>query len=171
MFSRSGGPNSPGEVDKSMEIAFPVPMFSEEEIQLRIPHRPPFLFIDQVLEIDEERVVAERTVRADEPQFQGHYPGNPIMPGVLICEAAFQAAAVLLVHRLEQKGEVIGSRTPVLSRISDARFKSMVKPGDTIRILVNHKETVSRFEFLSAVIEKDGRKAATLSFALALIAE
>ncbi|MGE9290134.1 MAG: 3-hydroxyacyl-ACP dehydratase FabZ, partial [Puniceicoccales bacterium] len=142
-------------------------MFSTEEIKHRIPHRPPFLFIDEVVEIEEGRLVAERTIRAEEPQFEGHYPGNPIMPGVLICEAAFQAAAVLLVNRLEQKGEAIGGRTPILSRISDARFKSMVKPGDKIRITVTHKETISRFEFLNAVIEKDGRKAATLSFALA----
>ncbi|MBC2604052.1 3-hydroxyacyl-ACP dehydratase FabZ family protein [Puniceicoccus vermicola] len=146
-------------------------MFSTEEIKRRIPHRPPFLFIDEVVEIEEGRLVAERSIREDELHFEGHYPGNPIMPGVLICEAAFQAAAVLLVNRLEAQGEEIGGRTPVLSRISDARFKAMVKPGDQIKIIVTHKETISRFEFLDAVIEKDGRKAATLSFALALIAE
>tara|TARA_R100000027_G_scaffold63666_3_gene56551 strand:+ start:4935 stop:5375 length:441 start_codon:yes stop_codon:yes gene_type:complete len=146
-------------------------MFSTEEIKHRIPHRPPFLFIDEIVEIAEDRIVAEREILAEEPHFAGHYPGNPIMPGVLICEAAFQAAAVLLVNRLEQKGEAIEGRTPVLSRISDARFKSMVKPGDRIKITVTHKETISRFEFLSAVIENGGRKAATLTFALALIAE
>ena len=144
-------------------------MLSIEDIQHRIPHRPPFLFIDTILEVDEKRIIAERTVRAEEPHFEGHYPGNPIMPGVLICESAFQAAAVLLVKRLEEKGEAIANRTPVLSRITDARFKSMVKPGDTITITVTHKESVSKFEFLSAVIENRGRKAATLSFALALV--
>ena len=146
-------------------------MFTTEEIKHRIPHRPPFLFIDEVTELDEGRIVAEREIRAEEPHFAGHYPGNPFMPGVLICESAFQAAAVLLVSRLESKGEEVGSRTPVLSRITDARFKAMVKPGDRIRIIVTHKETISRFEFLSAVIEKEGKKAATLSFALALIEE
>lgn len=139
------------------------------EIERRIPHRPPFLFLDRIVEVSEDRIVAERAIREDEPHFAGHYPGNPIMPGVLICEAAFQAAAVLLVDRLEKSGEEIGERTPVLSRISDAKFKAMVKPGDLIRIVVSHKETVSRFEFLEGVIEKDGRKAATLSFALALL--
>lgn len=141
----------------------------KNEIERRIPHRPPFLFLDRVVEIGEDRIVAEREVRADEPHFAGHYPGNPIMPGVLICEAAFQAAAVLLVRRLEESGDDVGDRTPVLSRITDAKFKAMVKPGDVIRIQVTHKETVSRFEFLDGVIEKDGRKAATLSFALALL--
>jgi len=144
-------------------------MFSTEEIKKRIPHRPPFLFIDEVIEIGDDRIIAERKIRAEEPQFDGHYPGNPIMPGVLICESAFQAAAVLLVHRLEQKGDSISDRTPVLSRITDARFKAMVKPGDKIKILVTHKETLSKFEFLNAAIEKEGRKVATLSFALALL--
>lgn len=143
----------------------------QNEIKRRIPHRPPFLFLDRILETGADRIVAEREVRADEPHFAGHYPGNPIMPGVLICEAAFQAAAVLLVNRLEAAGASVGGRTPVLSRIQDAKFKAMVKPGDVIRIVVTHRETVSRFEFLEAVIEKDGRKAATLSFALALLAE
>ncbi len=139
------------------------------EIERRIPHRPPFLFLDRIVETEENRIVAEREVREEEPHFAGHYPGNPIMPGVLICEAAFQAAAVLLMRRLEESGEDGCDRTPVLSRITDARFKAMVKPGDVIRITVTHKETVSRFEFLDGVIEKDGRKAATLSFALALL--
>jgi len=140
-----------------------------QEIQRRIPHRPPFLFLDSIVEMDADRIVAEREVRAEEPHFAGHYPGNPVMPGVLICEAAFQAAAVLLVHRLEEAGEEIGGRTPVLSRITGAKFKAMVKPGDLIRITVKHRETVSRFEFLDGVIEKDGKKATTLSFALALL--
>ena len=157
--------------DNEGRFPFDRAMFSTEEIKHRIPHRPPFLFIDEVIEVDEAKIVAERKILAEEPHFAGHYPGNPIMPGVLICESAFQAAAVLLVNRLEMKGEAIGGRTPVLSRISDARFKSMVKPGDTIRVTVTHKETVSRFEFLSAVIENEGKKAATLSFALALIEE
>ncbi|MEM0965591.1 MAG: 3-hydroxyacyl-ACP dehydratase FabZ family protein [Verrucomicrobiota bacterium] len=146
-------------------------MLSTEEIKRRIPHRPPFLFIDEIVGIEEGKIIAEREIRAEEPHFAGHYPGNPIMPGVLICEASFQAAAVLLVHRLEESGQDIEGKTPVLSRITDARFKSMVKPGDRIRITVTHKETVSRFEFLSAVIENAARKAATLSFALALIDE
>ena len=144
-------------------------MYAQEDIERRIPHRPPFLFIDRVVEISADRIVAEREVRADEPHFVGHYPGNPIMPGVLICEAAFQAAAILLVDRLKESGEAVEGRTPVLSRITDARFRTMVKPGDTIRIIATHRETLSKFEFLDAVIEKDGRKVASLSFALALL--
>ena len=141
-------------------------MFAQEDIERRIPHRPPFLFIDRVVEIGPDRLVAEREIRAEEPHFAGHYPGNPIMPGVLVCEAAFQAAAVLLVERLAASGGTAEGRTPVLSRITDARFRTMIQPGDTIRIAVTHRETLSKFEFLDAVVEKDGRKAASLSFAL-----
>ena len=141
------------------------------EIERRIPHRPPFLFLDRITGIESDRVVAERTIRADEPHFAGHYPGNPIMPGVLVCEAAFQAGAVLLVHRLEAKCEAIEGRTPVLSRISDAKFRIMVRPEDVLRITVTHRETVGRFEFLDGVIAKEERKAAVLSFALALVEE
>ncbi|MFP4352812.1 MAG: 3-hydroxyacyl-ACP dehydratase FabZ family protein [Puniceicoccaceae bacterium] len=144
-------------------------MFAQEDIERRIPHRPPFLFIDRIVEIGPERIVAERAIRAEEPHFAGHYPGNPIMPGVLVCEAAFQAAAVLLVERLAASGAATEGRTPVLSRITDARFRTMIRPGDTIRIRVTHRETLSKFEFLDAVVEKDGRKAAGLSFALALL--
>ncbi len=144
-------------------------MLDKNDIERRIPHRPPFLFIDRIVEIGPDRIVAEREVREEEPHFAGHYPGNPILPGVLVCEAAFQAAAVLLVDRLAGGGEVAEGRTPVLSRITDARFRRMIKPGDKLRIVVTHRETLSKFEFLNAVVETDGRKAASLSFALALL--
>lgn len=140
-------------------------------IKALIPHREPFLFIDRVTAVSAEGLVAERLVRGDEPQFTGHYPDNPIMPGVLLCEATFQAAAVYLAQRegLAATGE--GAATPVLARIQDARFKQMVKPGDTIEITVTYVEAVSSFHFLKGVIRKAGKVAATVSFALAMVQE
>lgn len=135
-----------------------------------IPHRPPFLFIDEIVECTDTTCVATRTIRADEPQFIGHYPGNPIMPGVLLCEATFQAAAYFLVKRMAAAGQSAEGLTPVLSRIMETKFKTIVRPGDTIRIEVRFKETMSKFHFLTAkIVNQDGKLVLTNEFALALV--
>lgn len=146
-------------------------ILDREGIKQLIPHREPFLFIDEILELSEEQIVARREIRGDEPQFEGHYPGNPIMPGVLLCEATFQAAAVLLAKRLELAADGATRATPILARVSDARFKQMVKPGDVVEIVVDYKNTVSQFHFLKGSVRKGGKAAATLEFALALVYE
>lgn len=140
-----------------------------EEILKTIPHRPPFLFLDSIVEHTEAKLIARRTIRAEEFFFEGHYPGNPIMPGVLMCEAVFQAGAVFLVKRLEKEGASAENLTPILSRIKDARFKQMVKPGDTIDIEVAHSETVQKFHFMTGVVRKEGKTVLTIEYALALI--
>jgi len=70
-----------------------------DQVKSQIPHREPFLFVDRIVEQSETRIATERLIRADEPHFAGHYPGSPLMPGVLICEACFQTGAILLGHR------------------------------------------------------------------------
>jgi 3-hydroxyacyl-[acyl-carrier-protein] dehydratase len=140
-----------------------------DEILRTIPHRPPFLFIDEIVEIRADGATCKRTIRADEPQFEGHYPGNPIMPGVLLCEACFQTGAVYLAKQIEKEGKSLNDVTPVLSRIGEARFKQMVKPGDEITIEVTMKETISRFFFMKGKILKGGKPAMTIEFALAMV--
>lgn len=140
------------------------------DILSKIPHRPPFLFLDEVESVSDTGIVARRKIRAEEPQFQGHYPGNPIMPGVLLCESVFQAGAVYLVAN-SPEGEA-SERTPVLARIKDAKFKKMVKPGDEITIEATFFETVSQFHFMKGrVLNAEGKPALTIEFALALIDE
>lgn len=140
-----------------------------DEILRTIPHRPPFLFIDEIVEVREDGATCKRTIRMEEPQFEGHYPGNPIMPGVLLCEACFQTGAVYLAKQIEKEGRSLDDVTPVLSRISDARFKQMVKPGDEVVIEVTMKEQVSKFFFMKGKVLKNGKPALTIEFALAML--
>ncbi len=142
---------------------------AEESILRAIPHRPPFLFIDAITVETPDGVTARRLIREDEPQFEGHYPGNPIMPGVLLCEAVFQTGAYFLVRKLEHDGGSAEGLTPVLSRIRDARFKQMIHPGDTVEISVELIETVSKFHFMKGVVRKEGKAALTIEYALALV--
>ena len=92
------------------------------------------------------------------------------MPGVLLCEATFQTAAIYLVEKMEKSGGEAKGLTPVLSRIGEARFKQMVKPGDVIQIQVDFKETLGKFHFLKGKItNQHGKVVMTNEFALALI--
>jgi|TARA_B110000305_G_scaffold65663_1_gene73418 3-hydroxyacyl-[acyl-carrier-protein] dehydratase len=140
-----------------------------EEIHRRIPHRPPFLFIDKILEITDSGAKASLSVRPDFPFFEGHYPGNPIMPGVLLCESVFQTGAVFLADYLDNQSLKDDQVTPVLSRIRDARFKRMVLPGDQVEISVLLKEHMGQFYNLTGEIKNKGKTALTISFALALV--
>ncbi|HSH08749.1 MAG TPA: 3-hydroxyacyl-ACP dehydratase FabZ [Oceanipulchritudo sp.] len=137
-----------------------------EEIYQTIPHREPFLFIDRIVEIREDGAVAEREIRGDEPHFQGHYPGNPIMPGVLLCESVFQTAAIYMAKHFAGDG---GQKTPILTRIQSAKFKQIVRPGDLIRIEATYVESLGRFHFMKGKVLVGGKMALTVEFGLAMI--
>ncbi len=100
-----------------------------DEIQSILPHRPPFLFVDEVVEVSDTRIVAKRDIRADEYFFSGHFPNEPIMPGVLIVEALAQTGGVMLLRK--HKGAI-----PLFMGIERARFRKMVRPGDTLAMEV-----------------------------------
>jgi 3-hydroxyacyl-[acyl-carrier-protein] dehydratase len=108
-------------------------MLTAQEIMAIIPHRYPFLLIDRVLELEPGvRAVAEKLVSANEPQFSGHFPGNPIMPGVLMVEALAQTGAVAALSMPEHRGKLA-----VFAGIDDCRFKRLVRPGDVLRLEVS----------------------------------
>jgi 3-hydroxyacyl-[acyl-carrier-protein] dehydratase len=100
--------------------------------------------------------------------FRGHYPGNPIMPGVLLCESVFQTAACFLSKKLS--AEAKDGRTPVLSRIQDAKFKQIVRPGDTLTIQTELVETLQTFYFMKGSIRNQQEKLVlSIQFALTLV--
>ncbi len=115
------------------------------EIERIIPHRYPFLLIDRVTELVRmKRIVALKSVSANEPYFQGHFPGYPIMPGVLIVEAMAQAGAVLLLDEVGPQGKLV-----FFTGIEKARFRKPVFPGDQLRLEVDvlvWKRIVGRME-------------------------
>lgn len=103
-----------------------------EEIMKLLPHRYPMLLVDKVVECDDEkRIVAVKSVTVNEPFFQGHFPGMPIMPGVLQLEAMAQAGGILL-NRITGTG----GRIPYFMSIDKAKFRKVVRPGDQMRIVV-----------------------------------
>ena len=104
--------------------------FGRDEIEAIIPHRDPFLFLDEVLELEPGvRVVARRRVRDDEWFFPGHFPGRPIMPGVIMVEALAQAGAVAVLSEEANRGKIA-----LFAGIDDVRFKRIVGPGDELTL-------------------------------------
>jgi 3-hydroxyacyl-[acyl-carrier-protein] dehydratase len=103
---------------------------SNIEIQKILPHRYPFLLVDKITELEEgKRIVGVKNVTANEPQFTGHFPGNPIMPGVLITEALAQVGAVLLLSMPENRGKL-----GLFTGINNFKFRRQVVPGDTLTL-------------------------------------
>ena len=139
----------------------------DEQVLQAIPHRPPFLFVDKIIEMTDTKIKATREVSADEDFFKGHYPGNPIMPGVLICESIFQTGAILLSNIIGYTG----GGTPVLTRIGGAKFRNMVKPGMTLDLEAEIVEQVSNAYFMKGSAKSEGKTAVTVEFAVSLVQE
>lgn len=131
-------------------------LLSTEEIKAIIPHRYPMLLIDRVEEMEEgKRVVAKKNVTANEPFFQGHFPQEPVMPGVLIVEAMAQAGAVALLSLEQFKG-----KTAYFGGIDKAKFRRKVTPGDTLMLEVEIIKVKSSAGVGKGIAYVDGKKAA-----------
>jgi len=136
-----------------------------DQIQALIPHRPPFLLIDRVIELDSgKRIVGLKTVSLERDSFlQGHFPDYPVMPGVLIVEALAQAGAVLVMEDRSHAGKI-----PFFARIDNCRFRQQVRPGETLRLEVDVTSFRNPVGKAHARATVDGKLAceADLTFAL-----
>jgi 3-hydroxyacyl-[acyl-carrier-protein] dehydratase len=131
-----------------------------------IPHRDPFLFVDCVVALEGQKITAEKIFLPTSDFYRGHYPGNPITPGVILCETVFQTAAILILKLFP----LLEMQTPVLARIEDARFKSIVKPNEPLKIEAELNEKIGKFFMMSGTIAKeDNSIALKTKFALALL--
>lgn len=136
-----------------------------EDIMKLLPHRYPFLMVDRIIECDDEkRIVGIKNVTANEPQFTGHFPGMPVMPGVLQLEAMAQTAGVLL-NRVQD----LSRGVPFFMSIDKAKFRKVIVPGDQMRIEVELTNLRSRTCRFNAKVYVDGKVASEAEMMCALM--
>ena len=127
-------------------------------IQRLLPHRYPFLLVDRVVEFEaHKRVLGIKNVSINEPFFQGHFPGHPVMPGVLVIEALAQAGGILtqLSHQADTTGKLF-----YLVKIDNAKFSKMVVPGDRLELEVELRRTIRNMAMYQGTARVDGEQVA-----------
>jgi 3-hydroxyacyl-[acyl-carrier-protein] dehydratase len=136
-------------------------------IQEILPHRHPFLLVDKVLELERRvRILAVKQVTINEPFFAGHFPGAPVMPGVLQIEALAQAGAILVLHEFEDRANKI----PFFSTIEYAKFRRPVVPGDTLMLEVTALRTGTKVQKMRGIATVNGETTAEAEI-LSIIAQ
>jgi 3-hydroxyacyl-[acyl-carrier-protein] dehydratase len=131
------------------------------DIKSLIPQREPFLFVDKIVEHTDKKIISSLFLSGKEDFFRGHFPGNPIMPGVLLQEAMFQTGAAFMA--LNHSGKGLG----VVTRVQNAKFKNMVKPGDTLIIEVELIEQVANASYMKGNIKVNNKTVVAMEFAVA----
>ncbi len=134
---------------------------SVQAIEAAIPHRSPMRLLDEIISQDDRRIVCQKTFSADDFFVQGHFPGHPIVPGVIQCECCLQAGAILLSRLTPTTDGIV----PVATRMDNVKFKKMVHPGDTVQIDVTLNERVGTAYFLTGKVLLNDKIAARLDFA------
>lgn len=140
-----------------MDVNLPMEL---RDIERCLPHRHPFLLVDRVLELTPgESLVAVKNCSVSDPILQGHFPGNPVLPGVLMIEALAQASAILGYYSKDD-----GYDQVLLTEVSSARFRKQVVPGDVLRLEIHLKKMRQPFFWFEGNASVDGELAATVSF-------
>ncbi|WP_176560282.1 3-hydroxyacyl-ACP dehydratase FabZ [Brevibacillus dissolubilis] len=128
-------------------------IFDNKQIQEIIPHRYPFLLVDKIVEFEEgKRAVGIKNVTINEPFFQGHFPGYPVMPGVLIIEALAQVGAVVLLSMEQYRGKLA-----FFAGIDGVRFKEQIKPGDTLELEIVMTRMKGKIGKATGIARVDGK--------------
>jgi beta-hydroxyacyl-ACP dehydratase FabZ len=141
-------------------------VYDARAIQQLLPHRYPFLLVDRVIElVPRERIVGVKQVTVDEPFFQGHFPGAPVMPGVLIIEAMAQVGALLVMREFEDHDR----KLPFFSAIKEGRFRHPVVPGDTLILEVTALRVGSRVQRMRGEAKVDGQLVAEAELTCVLV--
>ena len=126
-------------------------MLDINEIMKILPHRYPFLLVDRVIEVETgKRIVGIKNVTVNEPFFRGHFPGHPVMPGVLIIEAMAQVAGVLVLSSIPDRK----TKLVLLASVEEAKFRKPVRPGDQLRIemkVIKRKATIAKMSGTASV--------------------
>ncbi|GAA5006595.1 3-hydroxyacyl-ACP dehydratase FabZ [Pseudoluteimonas lycopersici] len=132
-----------------------------ERIQALLPHRYPFLLVDRVVEFEPgKRILAWKNVTGNEPFFQGHFPGHPVMPGVLVLEALAQTGGLLTQLSREAAGTPVSETMSYLVKIDAAKFSRMIVPGDRIELEVALKRVIRNMAMYVGTARVDGETAA-----------
>lgn len=134
---------------------------NRHQIMKILPHREPMLLLDDA-ECREETAIGHYTVRGDEFFLQGHFPGNPIVPGVILCEILAQSACVLMQKQMEE------GKLPVYTGLDRVKFRSPVKPGDTVTAQCRIKRAKHPFYFAEGTVTVDGRLCVSADFSFAI---
>ena len=135
-----------------------------EEIKTILPHREPMLLVDEVILNEDGSATGYYKVRGDEFFLQGHFPENPIVPGVIQCEMMAQSACILFADKMKQEGVL-----PVYTGLDKVRFRGMIKPGDNIKIQVKLKRESHPLYALSGEITVDGKRCMSGDFSFAIV--
>ncbi len=131
-----------------------------EDIKSSIPHRDPFLFVRKILDRTDNSITTSTTFESQYKFFEGHFPDNPIVPGVLLCEAVFQSGAILMDGK---------DKTPIVTRIQNTKFKNFLKPDEHVNIHVEIIESLENAFHLKGKISRDSTTILTINFSCALV--